>query len=627
MAYERLFLCGGSTKPKGLKYPPKTETIDLLLWGRHSNITLKISDLAQKMVSNLPDLYADLLEIATYVYCADQTTTRGGSGVMNVGADWRRNMRFVIPVRRPDFWSKQEVTETLEDTLAFLSDDNYDFSFTKLTDPPNIDSYFEFPRDESGFVADEIIPFSGGLDSLGGAINEILIDEKKVALVSHRSAPKIAPKQRELYDKICGCSKKDLKPLHIPVWIHKHGWNAAEDSQRSRSFLYASLAATVAAMFNKSRIRFYENGITSLNLPIAEQVIGARATRTTHPKSIADFQRLFSLISNRTFVVETPFFWKTKTDVMQSIKEAGQAELIKRTVSCSHVFAMTRLHTHCGCCSQCIDRRLAVFAAEGAEYDPDEMYKVDVFKGERRDSKEVTLAEAYVRSMREIANMTGVQFFAKYGDVSRVIPYIEGRSDDVATEIFSLCRRNGEQVQYAIKNAVEYYSEDFGKGNLPDRCLFKQLFGAKTHETIITDVNKPRKKKRPTAMEMENRNRVVTMAAAEVQTKYDRLATVSEIMEKTKLTANLIYATAPYKEGKIAKKSAKLTTESTGGSVTGSEQFREKSIEHSRANRLSKSEQFEKDRLIDESKEDDTRDEKQHKRYLRNKKRIDAEKY
>ena len=95
-------------------------------------------------------------------------------------------------------------------------------------------------------------------------------------------------------------------------------------------------------------------------------------------------------MSDSVFVVETPFLWKTKTDIIQSIKKAGQTELIKHTVSCSHVFAMTKLHTHCGCCSQCIDRRLAIFAAEGVEYDPDEMYKVDIFKGERTDSKETT---------------------------------------------------------------------------------------------------------------------------------------------------------------------------------------------------------------------------------------------
>ena len=477
MAYERLFLCGGSTKPKGAKSPLKIETIPLLLWGRHSNIALKISDLTKKMVSNLPDLYADLLEIATYIYCADQTTTRGGSGATNIGANWRRNMHFVIPVRSQDFWSKQDVVETLKSTLSFLSDDNYDFRFVKLTNPPLFENYFEFPSEESSFIADEIIPFSGGLDSLGGAINEIFVNENRAALVSHRSAPKIAPKQKDLYNQIRSLCNKELKPLHIPVWIQKHGLKAPEDSQRSRSFLYASLSATVAAMFGKNRIQFYENGITSLNLPIAEQVLGARATRTTHPKSIAGFQKLFSLISNNSFVIETPFLWKTKTDVVELIKNNSQADLIKHSVSCSRVFSMTRLHTHCGNCSQCIERRIAMFAANCVKYDPDEMYHTDVFIGERQEGKDIIMAESYVRLMKEIADMNEIQLFSQFGELSRVIPYIHGSSDDVAGKVFELFQNNAEQVKRAISGAVKYYSGVFEAEALPDQCLLRQICG------------------------------------------------------------------------------------------------------------------------------------------------------
>jgi hypothetical protein len=36
------------------------------------------------------------------------------------------------------------------------------------------------------------------------------------------------------------------------------------------------------------------------------------------------------------------------------------------------------LHTHCGCCSQCLDRRFAVLAAHAADHDPVEMYKVEL---------------------------------------------------------------------------------------------------------------------------------------------------------------------------------------------------------------------------------------------------------
>lgn len=115
-----------------------------------------------------------------------------------------------------------------------------------------------------------------------------------------------------------------------------------------------------------------------------------------------------------------------------------------------------------------------------------------------------------VRSMREIPTMTDIEFFAKYGDVSRAIRYMKGRSDDLAEKIFSLYKRNGEQVQRAIKNAVEYYSEDFGKGHLPDRCLFGQLFGTKIPEEIISDASKKaRRKKRRVSSQLSQREQEV----------------------------------------------------------------------------------------------------------------------
>jgi hypothetical protein len=79
--------------------------------------------------------------------------------------------------------------------------------------------------------------------------------------------------------------------------------------------------------------------------------------------------------------IENPFIWKTKGDVVRSIVDHGGGPLIKHTVSCTRTYDITRLHTHCGCCSQCLDRRFAVFAANAAEHDPVEMYKVELLVG------------------------------------------------------------------------------------------------------------------------------------------------------------------------------------------------------------------------------------------------------
>jgi len=128
MSNERVILCGGLTAPDS---EAKEKTVRLQLAGKDPNVTLKISDISKKMVSNIPPMLVDLLEVATYIYCADQATTRGGNGVKDYGAKWRRQFHFHIPVREPKLWSSEAVLTALRDGLGFLSDDEYEFNFKK----------------------------------------------------------------------------------------------------------------------------------------------------------------------------------------------------------------------------------------------------------------------------------------------------------------------------------------------------------------------------------------------------------------------------------------------------------------------------------------------------------------
>lgn len=422
MRYQRLFLCGSPAMPAKGFGPAGAEQFSLDLTGPKQNVVLKIADITERMVADLPSIYEDLIEIATYVYCADQSTPRGGSGVRDLGEHWRRDFYFVIAVRNPKFWNRKDVQEALRELLGFLSDDFYEFRFTRLKHRPKFSDYLEFSGENVEEIVDEVVLFSGGLDSLAGALDEVFRQGNRVALVSHRSVSKIYSKQKALVEEIeKRCETKMTH--HVPIWIQKLGWKEADTSQRSRSFLYACIAATVAAMFKKKRIRFYENGVTSINLPIAEQVVGARATRTTHPKAIRGMARLFTLVAGGEFRVETPFLWKTKTEIVEMVRDLGHGDLIKYSVSCSHVFQMTKLHTHCGSCSQCIDRRVAALAAGCAALDPVDMYAKDVFVGGRSDEgQDMVLTESYVRMMKECGDLTAMQFFGRYGEISRAVP-------------------------------------------------------------------------------------------------------------------------------------------------------------------------------------------------------------
>src|SRR3984893_9651346 len=161
---ERLVLCSGAKRAGG------NSTLRLALSGRSQNIRLKLEDISKKMVRNVPDLLIDLIEIAAYVYCADQATSRGGRVQVGMGADWRRSFRFVIPVRNPNHWNHRNVLEPLCSALSFLSEDDYAFEFEKATNPVRFENYLDLMDDGSAaFKADEIVLFSSGLDSLSGA--------------------------------------------------------------------------------------------------------------------------------------------------------------------------------------------------------------------------------------------------------------------------------------------------------------------------------------------------------------------------------------------------------------------------------------------------------------------------
>jgi 7-cyano-7-deazaguanine synthase in queuosine biosynthesis len=465
---ERLVLCGGA------KGSSKTLPLRLALSGRSQNITLKLDDISKKMVKRVPGLLVDLIEIAAYVYCADRATSRGGLAQVGMGADWRRSFHFIIPVRNPDHWNGRTVLEPLRSTLSFLSDDDYTFEFEQATNPVPFQDYLEFGDDDSAasFRADEVVPFSGGLDSLSGAIEELSTNEKRIALVSHRSSSKIFDHQRRLVAELN--RRFPQKIIHVPVLVtRQESLRAREYTQRSRSFLYAALASVVAHLFSNNQIRFFENGIVSINLPISAQLVGARATRTTHPLVLEYFREFFSAAIGEAIDVDNPFIWKTKGDVVRSIIDRGCGELIKETISCTRVYDITKCHTHCGCCSQCIDRRFAILAANAGDHDPVKMYKVELLAGQREKPEDQTMAESYVRTALELRELGDIAFFDRFGgETARVLSCFRSLSaDDVGRLVFDLHQRHAQAIEDVLRTAVEGYSAELVKRMLPPSSL------------------------------------------------------------------------------------------------------------------------------------------------------------
>lgn len=447
------------------------------------NVNLRIDYISRSMIGNIPDLLIDLLEVAAYVYCADQRFTRGSAMLTNFGEDWRRSLTFSIPVRHPEVWQRADVQELLLDTLGFLSDDSYAFLFRKAETPVQARELY-FPELLDAFQEnDEVALFSGGVDSFAGAVNDIVTLGKSVTLVGHYSSTKVQHVQEELI--------RDLKRRgyerrvsYVPVWVSNEGAKPVEFTQRTRSFLFACLGLVVAQMSGKNGFSFYENGVVSINLPLAGDVVGGRATRTTHPRVIRGFEALFSTLLDREIEIRTPLQWLTKKEVTQKIADAGMADMLAATVSCTRPRSWTVKQKHCGLCSQCIDRRFAILAAGLEQYEPSQNYKRDLLLGDRSADDELRMALSYVAVFRDVAAMPKARFLSGFQQVISALDHFPDLSvDEGGSRLFELFQRHARSVEEVIAKALNEHGNRLYRGEVPPGSLLATCF-ARGHVEI-----------------------------------------------------------------------------------------------------------------------------------------------
>lgn len=122
------------------------------------------------------------------MYITDQMQRRGKDEVETMGASWRRRMRFEIPVRVQHTGASSDVGDALLELLSFLSEDEYEFTFSQYKHPPTLDAYLDFRSLITAPPPESVLLFSGGLRLLGGAIEEVVRDKRSALLVTHASA-------------------------------------------------------------------------------------------------------------------------------------------------------------------------------------------------------------------------------------------------------------------------------------------------------------------------------------------------------------------------------------------------------------------------------------------------------
>ncbi len=439
------------------------------------NFVIKSDRLEANFLRSIDDRMSDFIDIARSIFAADRRIGRGGNLRSGFGQRWRRRLRFRFEVRDPAYWRMPEITNALRNAVRIMSDDIVELDFEAAKHLPHVRGMLKFDQECPIFPAEDVILFSGGLDSLAGAYDRLSSGTGKVILLTHFSANK-----RMKYPKILVDELKKRFPdriLWVPVSAHLKGVKAKESTQRTRSLLFACLGFVTARLAGAKRLHFYENGIVSANLPISAQVIGTMASRTTHPQTIAALGALLEVLAPGQIQLASPYCGLTKTQVAGRLAELGGADLIRHTVSCSHVREQTILPPHCGACSQCLDRRFGILAAGLADHDPNEGYVIDVLTGARPTDASRILALDWTRHALRLAGISDGEFLSEFGsELSRLV---EARPDlpaaSHAREVVAMHRVHGEGVRRVLASALSENSDTLLEQRLPDSSLLRMV--------------------------------------------------------------------------------------------------------------------------------------------------------
>jgi 7-cyano-7-deazaguanine synthase in queuosine biosynthesis len=280
-----------------------------------------------------------------------------------------RGVEMLVPVRDPDFWRARAAD--LSYLLYVLTRDSFRFEFVPREMPAAIERTGVHP-----FAADSVCLVSGGVDSLAGAMM-LLKTGRQPLLVCHQSGnPTLQMAQAHVVQRLMASvpGQSALAGVRLHANGSQAGLPPAEDrepSQRSRAFLFMSLALAAAGALGVPDVYICENGILTIALPLSSARIGGLSTRSTHPKVIVLMNRLAAhcgLVCN----LLNPFIYQTKAELIRDVLRPAMPPFdIQKTVSC---WAAGRASRQCGGCVACLVRRLAMLAA-GL---PDEAYEADL---------------------------------------------------------------------------------------------------------------------------------------------------------------------------------------------------------------------------------------------------------
>jgi 7-cyano-7-deazaguanine synthase in queuosine biosynthesis len=412
---------------KSPQHSPNQRVINLVRPQRLANIQHTFGTLLCRPQEPNEEVQSFCL-FAAAAYCADKLFSR-----QDQEDAWTREIDLSMPMS--DAWHGH--TSVLEDALSFVSGDVWHIHPRKQQ--PNIwaRSYWK-----DNFRADAVCLFSGGTDSLVGAI-DLLEAGYRIHLVSHWDFSFIARRQKELAKRLIWHYGTD-RVRHVSVQLQVP--NPTEKSTRSRSVLFIGLGLAIAAAFGDD-VPLYipENGFVSMNVPLTHSRVGSYSTRTTHPFYFARLREALDLAGVRNGL-DNPHYMKTKGEMLEHCRNFNLLRsLIPLTISCAHPVRWgSEFQGNCGYCYPCLVRRAGLHKVgqdRQEDYPEDAIGEAGILSAENRGG-----------DLR--AFLQGVAAYSGEGRVSTLSLLRSGSLADKAVEAPVLARMVGRGYE-EVRSLIE----------------------------------------------------------------------------------------------------------------------------------------------------------------------------
>lgn len=353
----------------------------------------------------------DVLVLAAHVHAADTRISRKSESQDG----WTREIRLSVPVSDPDRWTA--VAPTFVRMLNFLTGDKWSLEFRArprrfATITP------QRPIHLISYPFDDLALFSGGLDSLIGAIDSIEAGQTPL-FISHAGDGTTSDAQSRIFEGL-------KTHYHSRAFGRGRLWmtfakrfirsSTSENTTRGRSFLFFAFGIFAGSGFDPPfTLKVPENGLIAVNVPLDPLRLGALSTRTTHPFYIARWNDALQELGVRGRI-ENPYWDKTKGEMVAACANSALLrDLIPLSLSCA---SPTKGRwqgfsaQHCGYCLPCLIRRAALVAGLRPDADPTAYTAHDVttraldtLRSEGVQVRSFQLAIERLRSQPELASI------------------------------------------------------------------------------------------------------------------------------------------------------------------------------------------------------------------------------